>query len=239
MWAEKPSVSCWKATTSSRGGKKMWCVGNLDEEYIAKMEGVLKIYERPLSKSEPVVLHKDTRPVMLMQPGKVARREYEYKRCGTANVFCGIEPKAGVHFTKVTPTRSSPEFADFILEIATHYSAADTIHLVVDNLSTHTRKALTDRFGEEIGGWLWNRFTVHYTPTHGSWLNQAEIEISLFGRQCLGRRRIPSLAVLERESRAWNRQINRDRVKINWQFTRKKARAKFRYDSIYFRRSRT
>jgi DDE superfamily endonuclease len=166
----------------------MWCVGNLDEEYIAKMEDVLKIYERPLSKSEPVVcvdgkpvvLHKDTRPVMPMQPGKVARRDYEYKRCGTANVFCGIEPKAGVHFTKVTPTRSSPEFADFILEIAAHYSAAVTIHLVVDNLSTHTRKALTDRFGEEIGGSLWNRFTVHYTPTHGSWLNQAEVEISLF-----------------------------------------------------------
>lgn len=95
-----------------------------------------------------------------MQPGQVARRDYEYKRCGTANVFCGIEPKAGVHFTKVTPTRSSPEFADFILELAAHYPAADTIHLIVDNLSTHTRKALTDRFGENDGGWLWNRFTV-------------------------------------------------------------------------------
>jgi hypothetical protein len=212
-------------------------VGKLDEEYIAKMEDVLKIYERPLSKSEPVVcvdekpvvLHKDTRLVVPVMPGKVARRDYEYKRCGTANVFCGIEPKAGVHFTKVTPTRSSPEFADFILEIAAHYSAADTIHLVVDNLSTHTRKALTDRFGEEIGGWLWNRFTVHYTPTHGSWLNQAEIEISLFGRQCLGRRRIGDIGQLRRQTKAWNRRTNRDRITIQWKFTRKQARRELNY----------
>jgi len=212
-------------------------VGKLDEEYIAKMEDVLKIYERPLSESEPVVcvdekpvvLHKDKRPVMPMQPGRAARRDYEYKRCGTANVFCGIEPRAGVHFTKVTPTRSSPEFADFILEIAAHYSAADTIHLVVDNLSTHTRKALTDRFGERIGGWLWNRFTVHYTPTHGSWLNQAEIEISLFGRQCLARRRIGGLGQLRRQTKAWNRRVNRDRLTIQWKFTRKQARRKLNY----------
>jgi transposase len=217
----------------------MWCVGKLDEEYIAKMEDVLKIYERPLSKSEPVVcvdekpvvLHRDTRAMMPMHPGKVARRDYEYKRCGTANVFCGIEPKAGVHFTKVTPTRCSPEFADFILEIAAHYSAADTIHLVLDNLSTHTRKALTDRFGEEIGRWLWNRFTVHYTPTHGSWLNQAEIEISLFGRQCLGRRRIGDIGQLRRQTKAWNRRTNRDRITIRWKFTRKQARRTLNYST--------
>ncbi len=180
---------------------------------------------------KPVVLHRDTRAMMPMHPGKVARRDYEYKRYGTANVFCGIEPKAGVHFTKVTPTRCSPEFADFILEIAAHYSAADTIHLVLDNLSTHTRKALTDRFGEEIGRWLWNRFTVHYTPTHGSWLNQAEIEISLFGRQCLGRRRIGDIGQLRRQTKAWNRRTNRDRITIRWKFTRKQARRKLNYST--------
>ena len=83
----------------------------------------------------------------------MARRDYEYKRCGTANVFCGIEPKAGIHLTKVTPTRNSAEFADFILEIAEHYPAAETIHLVVDNLSTHTRKALVDHFGAHPHIW--------------------------------------------------------------------------------------
>src|ERR1019366_4320331 len=105
----------------------MWCVAKLDEEYIARMEDVLKLYEQPLDEHAPVVLHEDTRPPAPMQPGQVARRDYEYKRCGTANVFCGIEPKAGRHFTKVTPTRSSPEFADYLLEIAARYSQADTI----------------------------------------------------------------------------------------------------------------
>ena len=215
----------------------MWCVGELDEKYIFNMEDVLKTYERPLSKSEPVVcvdekpavLHEDTRPPIPMQPGQVTRRDYEYKRCGTANVFCGIEPKAGLHFTKVTPTRSSAEFADFLLEIAKHYSAADTIHLVVDNLSTHSRKALVDRFGDAAGGWLWERFTVHYTPKHGSWLNQAEIEIGLFSRQCLGRRRIGNIATLRRQAKAWNHRTNRDQIKIQWNFTRKLARLKLNY----------
>jgi hypothetical protein len=215
----------------------MWCVAQLDQEYIARMEDVLKTYEKPLSKGQPVVcvdekpvvLHEDTRPLIPIQPGHVARRDYEYKRCGTANVFCGVEPKAGVHFTKVTPTRASPEFADFILEIAAFYSAADTIHLIVDNLSTHTRKALTDRFGEKDGGWLWDRFTLHYTPKHGSWLNQAEIEISLFARQCMGRRRIGDLGQLRRQAKAWNRRINCARTTIKWKFTRKKARLKLNY----------
>ena len=212
-------------------------VAKLDEEYIARMEDVLKIYEKPLAEREPVVcvdekpvvLHEDTRPTTPLQQGRVARRDYEYLRCGTANVFCGIEPKAGVHFTKVTPTRSSPEFADFLLEIAEHYPAADTIHLVLDNLSTHSRKALVNRFGEEAGGWLWNRFTVHYTPKHGSWLNQAEIEISLFSRQCLGKRRIGEIVTLRRQTKAWNRRVNRDRITICWKFTRKQARRKMVY----------
>src|SRR5579863_5734149 len=76
---------------------------------------------------------------------------------------------------------------------------------------------------------LWDRLTVHYTPKHGSWLNQAEIEISLFARQCLAKRRIPTLALLQREAEAWNAKANHDRVKINWRFTRKKARQKFGY----------
>jgi hypothetical protein len=168
----------------------MWCVAKLDEEYIARMEGVLGLYEKQLSASapvvcideKPVVLHEDIRAPIPMQPGRVGRRDYEYKRCGTANVFCGVEPKAGRHFTKVTPTRCSAEFADYLLEIAASYPAADTIHLVMDNLSTHTRKALVERVGDKAAAWLWNRFTVHYTPKHGSWLNQVEMEVSLFSR---------------------------------------------------------
>jgi hypothetical protein len=120
----------------------MWCVADLNEEYITRMEDVLALYEKPLSEAQPVVcvdekpvvLHAESRPARPMRPGQIPRRDSEYKRCGTANVFCGVQPKAGRHFTKVTPTRCSPEFADYLLEIAASYPEADTIHLVMDNL---------------------------------------------------------------------------------------------------------
>ena len=98
---------------------------------------------------------------------------------------------------------------------------------------------LTDLYGAEFGAEIWDRFTVHYTPTHGSWLNQAEIEIGIFSRQCLGTRRIPDLETLRREARAWNRRMNRDRIKINWKFDRKAARRKFGYKRKPFTRSET
>ena len=225
----------------------MWCVAELDAEYLRRMEDVLALYEKPLSEAEPVVcidekpvvLHADLRPSRPMHPGQVLRRDCEYERRGTANAFCGVEPKAGRHYPRATPDRSSPEFADYLLEIAEHYPAADTIHLVMDNLSSHTRKAVVERCGEKAGGWLWDRFRVHYTPKHGSWLNQAEIEISLFSRQCLGRRRIPLLGELRREARAWGRRMNRNRVTIDWRFTRKKARLKFDYKRNQIMRSET
>ena len=150
-------------------------------------------------------------------------------------MFCGVQPKAGRYFPKVTRDRSSPQFADYLLDIAICYPEADTIHLVVDYLSSHTRKAVLERFGEKAGAWLWNRFTVHYTPKHGSWLNQAEIAISLFSRQCLGRRRIGDQASLRRETSAWGRRMNHHRLPIQWGFTRKKARTTFDYT---FTRSR-
>jgi len=222
----------------------MWCVAELNEEYIARMEDVLAIYERPWSVQEPVIcidekpvtLHQDVRETLPMKPGRVARRDYEYKRCGGANVFCGIEPKTGVHFTKATANRCSAQFANYLLGIAARYPHADTIHLIMDNLSSHTRKALVERFGERVGGPIWDRFTVHYTPKHGSWLNQAEIEISLLSRQCLGKRRIADLRSLAEETSAWNRKMNRNRTTIHWTFDRKKARKKFRY-GYNFKRS--
>jgi transposase len=178
---------------------------------------------------KPVVLHQEVRLPLALRPGRIARRDGEYQRCGTANVFCGVQPKAGRYFPKVTNHRSSPEFADYRLDIAICYPEADTIHLVLDNLSSHTRKAVVERFGEKAGGGLWGRFTLHYTPKHGRWLNQAEIAISLFSRQCLGRRRIGDRASLQRETRAWGRRMNRHRVPIQWAFTRKNARHTFDY----------
>jgi hypothetical protein len=119
------------------------------------------------------------------------------------------------------------------------YPEAETIHMVLDNLNIHRRKSLTDLYGKQLGTEIWDRFTVHYTPTHGSWLNQAEIEIGMFARQCLGSRRIPDLKTLCRESRAWNRRTNRDGTKINWKFDRKAARRKFGYKKNVSKRSTT
>ena len=223
----------------------MWVVADLDEDYIAKMEDVLATYEQPYDPQQPVVcldeksvtLHADVRPPSPAQPGREARRDNEYERRGTANVFCAVEPKAGRHFTFATPDRSGFEFAQIAVKLALAYPAAQAIHLVMANLSSHSYKSLVTVFGAEMAAEVWGRFTVHYTPTHGSWLNQAEIEIGLFSRQCLGKRRIADLKTLRREAKAWNRRMNRDRVKIAWKFDRKSARRKFGYKKNQFTRS--
>jgi hypothetical protein len=153
----------------------MWVVADLDEEYIKKMEDVLEVYERSYDQQEPIVcldekpiiLHADVRPASPVAPGREARRDNEYERCGTANVFCAVEPKAGRHFTFPTPDRSGFEFARVAVELALAYPEAKTIHLVMDNLNIHRRKALVDVFGAEMATQVWDRFTVHYTPTHG------------------------------------------------------------------------
>ncbi len=215
----------------------MWCLAELTEEYLCRLENVLELHEKPMNREEPVIcldekpvsLHREVRAPKPAVPGMVAKRDGEYERCGTANVFCAVEPKAGRHFTRPTPNRTGAEFAQFLAELVVHYPPAATIHLVVDNLNIHRLKSLTDYFGDEAGARLWQRFTVHYTPKHGSWLNQAEIEISLFSRQCLGRRRLATLDLLRAEARAWNAQMNAAKTKIDWQFTRKDARQKLDY----------
>ena len=210
----------------------MWCVPELDEEYIEKMEDVLGTYEQPYNPAEPVVcldekpitLHAEARPPSAAAPGRAARG--------------AVEPKAGRHFTFATPDRSAVPFAQVVFELAIEYPDATTIHLVMDNLNIHRRKSLTDLLGEQVGGEVWDRFTVHYTPTHGSWLNQAEIEIGLLSRQCLGSRRFPDLKTLRKEVGAWNRDINRRRTRINWKFDLKAARRKFGYKRKSIPRSR-
>ncbi len=163
------------------------------------------------------------------KPGKPAKQDNEYERCGTANVFGVVEPKTGRHFTTATPDRSGAEFAGMVGHVVKQYPFAKTIHLVMDNLNSHSRNSLINYYGEQEGGYLWDRLTVHYTPKHGSWLNQAEIELSLYWRQCLGKRRFPDVGTLRRETTAWNRTAHRKRTKINWRFTRRKARKVFRY----------
>ena len=224
----------------------MWCIAEMDAEYVRKMEDVLAVYEKPYRSAEPVVcldekpvsLHADLRTPLPARPGQVAKRDNEYKRCGTANVFCAVEPKAGRHFTFPTPDRSAPELAR-VLESNHPQLSVCSIPFTWSwtiSISTAGRPSPTTSVRKRAPI-LWSRLAVHYTPKHGSWLNQAEIEISLFARQCLGKRRIPSLVLLQREAHAWNRKINRDKTTIDWRFSRKKARQKFGYDKNSFTRS--
>ena len=223
----------------------MWTISKLDNEFITRMENLLDLYERQYNPREPVVCL-DERPLQLLgdvrkripaRPGQEARYDYEYFRNGTVNVFCTVEPLAGKHFTKVTPDRGGLQFALMMRDVANRYPRADTIHLVLDNLNTHQQKFLIEHLGPKRGARLWKRFTIHYTPKHGSWLNQAEIEISLFNRLCMGRRRIHVIWDLLRDVEAWDCYANENRIKINWRFTTKKAREKFDYESLASTRS--
>ena len=214
----------------------MWCIPDLTAEFVTRMEDVLRLYERPYNPKEPVVCLDekpvqclaDSRQTIRVKNGSI-RRDYEYVRNGTANVFCVVEPKAGRHLTRATKNRKHPAFARLMQRIAAFYPAAKTIHVVMDNLSTHTEASLKRALGNKEGARLWSRFTPHYTPTHGSWLNQAEIAISIFSRQCLGKRRVSSLRDLKRETTAWFHRSDRNRLRIDWRFTVKKAREKFHY----------
>src|SRR5579859_2609244 len=155
----------------------MWCVHDLDDEYIERMENLLRLYARPYRADEPVVCL-DEKPVQLhddKRAGRIARdgtrrRDYEYRRHGIANLFVGVEPRAGRHILEATKTRDRFEFARMVRGISHRYESARKIHLVLDNLSTHSKKALIDTFGQDEAERLWKRFRFHYTPKHGSWL---------------------------------------------------------------------
>jgi hypothetical protein len=149
-----------------------------------------------------------------MAPGRSKRRDCEYVRRGTANVFCIVEPKAGRHLTHATKTRKGPRFAATMKRIADAYPRARTIHVIMDNLSTHREKSLTDPWGFEYSRQLWSRFTDRYTPKYGSWLNPAEIEASMWSRECMGRERFSELTTLQKQTTVWNRKTDRSRRAI-------------------------
>lgn len=209
------------------------------------MEDVLALYARPYRASEPVVCL-DERPVQLldparpgvpMRPGRPGRLDYEYVREGTANIFCIVEPLTGRRLTYASKNRKGRSFARALQRIAHRYRGARKIHLVMDNLSTHGEKSLTDALGLAAGRRLWRRFEVHHTPKHASWLNAAEMEASLVSRECLGKRRIGHLHTLKSQIAAWRAEADRSRRPIRWKFTVNDARRVFRYDGIITPRS--
>jgi hypothetical protein len=201
------------------------------------MEDVLDVYARPYDPKRPVVcmdetnkqLLADTREPLPMQAGQPARIDHEYERQGVANLFLFFEPLAGKRQVSVTDRRTRCDWAEAMRELAdVHYPDAECIVVVLDNLNTHGAASFYAAFPPEEAHRLTNRFEFHYTPKHGSWLNMAEIEFSVLGRQTLNQR-IPDQATLNAEVAAWQHERNRKTVKVDWQFSTADARIKLKY----------
>lgn len=204
--------------------------------FVAAMEDVLEVYTRPYDPARPVVcfdeggkqLIGDVRPPLPVRPGRPRRVDYEYTRNGTANVFMLFEPLKGWRHAAVTERRTNKDFAGMVRTlIDVWYPAAERVVLVLDNLSTHTAAALYETFPPEEARRLVERLEIHYTPKHGSWMNMAELELSVLARQCLDRR-IPDLDALRREVAAWELDRNAAMVRVDWQFTTADARVRLK-----------
>jgi hypothetical protein len=164
-----------------------------------------------------------------MEAGKPQREDYEYERQGVCNVFLACEPLLGKRYTMVVAQRTKQEWAHFMRQVSDeYYPDADKIVLVMDNLNTHTLAALYEVFPVAEARRLCQRFEVHYTPKHASWLNMAEIELSALDRQCLSQR-LPSLEVASQQVTAWTTRRNRASVTINWRFTAEDASIKLKH----------
>ncbi len=218
--------------------KKQWCIPTApDAEFVYHMEDVLQVYTRPYDPARPQVcmdevntqLLADTREAWPMEPGKPVREDYEYERQGVCNIFLACEPLAGKRYTMVAAQRTKQEWAQFIRQLAdSYYPTADKIVLVMDNLNTHTLAALYEVFPVAEARRLCQRFEVHYTPKHASWLNMAEIELSALDRQCLSQR-LSSLEMAQRQVAAWTSSRNQQQVTINWRFTAADACIKLKH----------
>ena len=168
----------------------------------------------------------EVREPLSLQPGHPTKYDTEYQRNGTANIFIAVEPLAGTRVTKVTDQRTKRDWADYIKDLVDdYYPGAQEIHLVMDNLNTHTKASLYETFEPKEARRIADKLAIHYTPKHGSWLNIAEIELSHLSRQCLDRR-IANKARLTKEVRAWNTTRNNSKMKVHWQFTTEDARIK-------------
>jgi len=200
------------------------------------MEDVLEVYHRPFDEKRPQVCLDEASKQLVgeivqpipAQPGQPERFDYEYVRNGTANLFMISEPLAGWRHVVVTGRRTAKDFAEVLRWLAEDvYQEAEKIVLVMDNLNTHKLASLYEAFEPERARRLAERFEVHHTPKHGSWLNAAEIELSVLSRQCLDRR-IESADELWKELDAWEVERNGRQVGVNWRFTTADARIKLK-----------
>lgn len=206
------------------------------------MEDVLDVYKRPYDPRRPQVCL-DERPKQLVAeirkpipaaPHQLARYDYEYKRNGVANIFMMFEPLAGKRHIKITKRRTKKDWAQCVRQLVDGiYPQAEQIVLVMDNLNTHKKSSLYEAFEPAEAKRIADKLEIHHTPKHGSWLNMAEIEISVMARQCLSDR-MDNIAYLQSESMAWAEKRNAKEVKVDWRFTTSDARIKLKrpYPSI-------
>ena len=198
------------------------------------MEDVLDVYHRPYDEKRPLVcldeaskqLIGETVQPLPAEPGRPERFDYEYVRNGTANLFMVSEPLPGWRAVRVTERRTAKEFAEVVRWLVEEvHPEAEKIVLVMDNLNTHKLASLYEAFPPERARRIADRLEIHHTPKHGSWLNMAEIELSVLSRQCLDRR-IESMAAIRNEVAAWEEARNEEQVEVRWQFTTAEARIK-------------
>jgi hypothetical protein len=218
--------------------KQRWCIPpKANAAFVWQMEDILAVYQRPYDPRSPQVcmdeaskqLLDQVAPPLPLAPGQPIREDYEYVRGGTANLFILCEPLRGWRHLTVTARRTRVDWAKCIQELVDiHYPDAEKIVLVMDNLNTHTPASLYEAFPPAEARRIAERLEIHYTPKHGSWLNMAEIELSVLGRQCLDRR-IADDHTLMREVAAWEDGRNGADAIINWRFTTEDARIKLKH----------
>lgn len=228
---------------------KSWCLpirynskSSSTAKFVAKMEDVLSVYERPYDPDYPVVCMDEKnkelrghgagreplppRPSPDKKVARDAREDYEYKRGGMANIFMMCEPLRGWRRTAITERRTAQDFAHQLKKLVDEdFPQAKKVVLVTDNLNTHTMWSLYETFLPEEARRILDKIEWHYTPEHGSWLNMAEIELSVLQGQCL-HRRIADMPTLQHETYAWVRERNSEHALIKWQFSTKDARIK-------------
>ena len=200
------------------------------------MEDVLDVYTRPYDEEQVLVCLDETSKQQIMEvrqplpaaPGAEYRYDAEYKRNGVSNLFMLFAPLEGWRHVEVTDQRTQHDWAEVVRQLVdVHFPRAKKVVLVMDNLNTHSPSSLYATFPPEEAKRIADRLEIHHTPKHGSWLNMAEIELSVLGRQCLSRR-IPDRPSLRREVAAWERARNQDRASTDWRFSTQDARAKLK-----------
>ena len=222
--------------------RKMWCIGDMNAEYVAQMENILSLYAEEPDETRPVInideagkqLVEDITPLSPMKPGQCEKMDYEYRRGGVANIFMMMDRHNGWRRSKATTCKKAQDFAMCMKELVDdYYPTADKIRVVMDNFGTHTAGSLYKTFSPEEARRLMSKLEFHYTPKHASWLNMAEIEIGVMNKQCLDRR-IGSMKELKQELNAWESRRNGEKASIDWMFDVDAARKKLHkaYDKL-------